>query len=495
MDIFGYEITKKIKKKDSGNNVSFVQKTDNDDAILISSGINSFVYSNFALDSDVDDASTIEIYREIAINSDVEWAIDDILNSVISFEPGVEPITPNLEDIKLSDNVKKKIVEEFDTVLRLLDFNNKGDEILRTWYVDGKYIMHKVVDNDKLTDGIKELRYIDPTNIKKILEEQKEVDSSGITLYKKPKEYYVYTDSQNYSSNTAIQVSPESITYAHSGLYDPKKKRIQSYLHKAIKPFNQLQMLEDATVIYRIARAPERRVFYVDVGNLAKGKAEQYLTSVMSNYKNKHIYDQSTGKIKNINHQMSMMEDIWLPRREGSRGTEVSTLPGGQNLGEMDDVLYFKRKLYKALGIPASRIDEENAFGIGRSNEITRDEVKFDKFINKLRKKFSFIFKDILRTQLILRNIITADDWEEYIKDAIKFSYSSEAYFTEMKEAEIHTERMEHLGTIDEYVGKYFSINYVRRNILKQSEDEIKEIDKEIEDEKKEGKIDGDEEE
>ncbi len=400
-----------------------------------------------------------------------------------------------MSNLKVSNTVKTRIREEFENVLSLLDFDRKAYDIFRRWYIDGRIFYHKMINPERPQDGITELRYIDPRKIKKVIEFDKSrdkvspADPQVNTLIPKSVEYYIYSPKglRGYE-NHGIKVAPDAICFCHSGQLDMQRNYVLSHLHKAIKALNQLRMIEDSLVIYRLSRAPERRIFYIDVGNLPKNKAEQYLREVMSRYRNKLVYDANTGEIKDDKKFMSMLEDFWLPRREGGRGTEISTLPGGQNLGELEDVKYFQKKLYKALNVPGSRLETETTFNIGRAAEITRDEVKFQKFIARLRKRFSELFMDLLKTQLILKGVLTLEEWEE-MKNHVQFDYVADNYFTELKEIEIRNERMNQVNVMDPYVGKYFSVEYMRRQVLKQTEQEIKEIDKQIESEMESGII------
>jgi len=434
----------------------------------------------------------------MANDPDIEWALDDIINESLNFDPDIKTVDINLSKTELSDKIKDSIREEFEYIQRLLNFYKKGDEIFRRWYIDGRIYFHKIVNNNKVSEGLKEIRYIEPSNIKKVVEEDKTIKENGVEVFRKGETYYTYTNkSENNTQNQQarsqsvvkiLKIPAEAITYVHSGIFDPKTNLVLSYLHKSIKPHNQMRMLEDATAIYKIARAPSRRVFYVDVGQLSKTNAESYMRGLMNNFKNKAVYDANTGSVKNNAHHLSMLEDIWLPRRDGGRGTEVSTLDTANGFSDMDEVLYFRNKLYKALHIPVSRLDEGATFGLGRSSEITRDEVKFGKFITKLRKKFSYLFMDILYTQLIIKKIITDADWAS-IKNEITFDYNQDSYFSELKESEIFSGRVEQLESINDYVGRYWSVAYIRKNILKQTEEEIEEIDKEIAEELKAGEI------
>jgi hypothetical protein len=448
----------------------------------------------------------IKRYREMALHPEVDSAIEDIVNEALVSDTNDSPIKIELSNLNASDSLKKKIREEFKNILELLDFDRKSHEIYRNWYVDGRLYYHKVIDLKNPQDGIKELRYIDAMKMRYIRQEKKSKkdktagyirneDNPMDYTFPQIEEYFVYQPkgqnptgafgNNNNSANSGIRMSKDSITYCTSGLVDRNKNTVLSYLHKSIKALNQLRMIEDSLVIYRLSRAPERRIFYIDVGNLPKQKAEQYLRDVMMRYRNKLVYDASTGEIRDDKKFMSMLEDFWLPRREGGRGTEITTLPGGQNLGEITDIEYFKKKLYRALNVPPSRMDGEGGFNLGRSSEILRDELKFTKFVGRLRKRFSGMFYDMLKTQLILKNIITPEDWKE-MSEHIQFDFLYDNHFSELKEAELMTERLNMAATAEPYIGKYYSQDYVRRKILRQSDEEIVEQDilikKEIED-------------
>ena len=501
-EIFGINInwanskTSKQVIADDKNTKSFVEKTQEDGAIVLDDGINnSFLFSfdeKFTTEKDL-----IEKYRYMALDVDIDWAIDDIVNELFTFDSENKVVDIDLTQTKLTESIKTKITEEFDTVINLLDFNNIGDDIFRKWFIDGRLFIHKLVNQNKLDEGIKQLRFVDPISIKKVAE-QNFVEEDGIRIYKEPTIYYVYKKQDDAKigdtvHTSIIKVPEQAITYVHSGIKDPKTNSILSYLHRAIKPHNMLNKLEDATIIYKLARAPSRRVFYVDVGNLPKTSAEQYMRSIMNNFKNKMVYDSSTGELKEQTNHMSMLEDIWLPRREGSRGTEVSTLDGVNGFSDMDEVLYFRDKLFRSMQIPPSRIEQGAQFNLGRSSEITRDEVKFNKYIGKLRKKFSEMFRDLLKTQLLMKKVITEDDWLEF-KQQINFEFNSDSFFYELKEAEILTARLEQLAEVEQYVGKYFSIEQVHTDILKRSEEETKKTEEQINKEIKEGKHDDGEE-
>ena len=428
-------------------------------------------------------------YRGLALFPEVDNAIEDICNEAIVMGTDRKPVKVGLGKVKLSESIKIKIQNEFDQVLRLMDFHKKAYEIFRRWYVDSKLFYQMVIDEKDPMKGIVELRPIDPTKIKRIrkVKRSKNDGSKSISLVEGVEEYYVYTNTDKDSiyptSNTGINITKDSIAYANSGLVDANSKRVVGYLQKAIRPVNMLRQIEDAVVVYRVSRAPERRVFYIDVGNLPKQKAEQYLREVMQRYRTKMIYDQGTGQVNDSRDHMSMLEDYYLPRREGGRGTEISTLPGGQNLGQMEDVEYLLKKVYTALNVPITRMMADNGFNMGRSAEITRDEVKFHKYIERLRTRFSHIFLHALRAQCILKGILTEDDWNEISPD-IEMIFNRDSYFTELKENEILTNRLQMLGQIQPLIGQYFSQEYVKRNILRMSDEEIllmqNQIDKEM---------------
>jgi len=480
--LFGFSL-ERAKKVPKGP--SFVQKDSMDGSQPIVGG----GYYGYSVDFDGavrNDYELISRYREMVMQPECDSAVDDIVNETICGNFDDVPVEVELSNLKASDKIKKLIREEFETVLRLLDFENRSYEIFRRWYVDGRLFYHKIIDPKNPAGGLAELRYIDPRKIRKVTEyEQKKPDQMrGVDLNQqltqKAAEYFLYNPKGlKNSTNQGMKITIDSVTYCHSGIQDLNKNMTLSHLHKAIKAVNQLRMIEDSLVIYRLSRAPERRIFYIDVGNLPKNKAEQYLREVMGRYRNKMVYDSNTGEIKDDKKFMSMMEDFWLPRREGGRGTEISTLPGGQNLGELEDVKYFQKKLYKALNVPSSRLETETTFNIGRAAEITRDEVKFQKFIARLRKRFSELFSDILKTQLILKGVMSLEEWED-MKNHIQFDFIADNYFTELKEIEIRNERMNQVAAMDAYVGKYFSVEYMRRQVLKQTDVEIKEIDEQI---------------
>ena len=489
--LFGFSL-ERAKKVPKGP--SFVQKDSLDGSQPIVGG----GYYGYSVDFDGQIRNEYELitrYREMVLQPECDSAVDDVVNETICGNFDDVPVAVELSNLKVSSKVKNLIREEFEEILRLLDFENRSYEIFRRWYVDGRLFFHKVIDPKKPRTGLIELRYVDPRKIRKVTEyESKSPElmrgvDLNTALSRKSADYFLYNPKGlKNSTNQGMKIAPDSITYVHSGIQDLNKNMVLSHLHKAIKAVNQLRMIEDSLVIYRLSRAPERRIFYIDVGNLPKNKAEQYLREVMGRYRNKLVYDANTGEIKDDKKFMSMLEDFWLPRREGGRGTEISTLPGGQNLGELEDVKYFQKKLYKSLNVPNSRLETETTFNIGRAAEITRDEVKFQKFVARLRKRFSELFMDLLKTQLVLKGIITLEDWEE-MKEHIQFDYIADNYFSELKDIEIRNERMNEVAQMDPYVGKYFSAEYIRKQILKQTDIEVKEIDKQIEKEINDGTI------
>jgi hypothetical protein len=482
-ELFGFRITRANQGK--GSDAFTAPSTDDGTLDVVSGGGH---YASI-LDMDGRDKNELDLirrYRDIAQQPECDSAIEDIVNEAIVSDERDKSVSVSLDRLDISQNIKSKIREEFDEVLRLMDFNAKGHDIFRRWYVDGRIYYHKVIDTKNPRKGIKELRYIDPRKIKKVRENKKQIDAkTGIDMVKQVDDFYLYNDKgfdMASGPSSGIRITFDSISYCPSGLVDMHKGTVLSHLNKAIKPVNQLRMIEDALVIYRISRAPERRIFYIDVGNLPKIKAESYLKDVMNRYRNKLVYDARTGEIRDDRNHMSMLEDFWLPRREGGRGTEITTLPGGSNLGEIDDITYFQKKLYRSLNVPVSRLAEESGFQIGRSDNITRDELKFTKFTQRLRKKFSVLFSDILRTQLILKGVIAAEEWETF-KEHIQYDYLADGHFAELKAAEVLRERLDMLGQVESYVGTYFSKEYVKKNILRQSDEEIEEIQNQIKDE------------
>lgn len=487
----GERIAPKLEREEIKANASFAPPDLDDGAMPISSGVYFSSYMDF--DGGIKStADMIRKYREMALYPEVEMAIDDICNEAVVYDDTKRPVEIVVDNRKLSPKIKTKIEEEFDEILRLLKFQDKGYEIFRKWYIDGRLYYHKIIDKENPKKGLVELRPIESTHIRKVRNVQKKKDkATNADLVTKVDEFFVYSEREETSTTTAaftpatptkgVKIATDSICYIHSGLFDSGKKRVLSYVHKALKPLNQLKMVEDAVVIYRLSRAPERRVFYIDVGNLPKNKAEQYLKDIMNRYRNKLVYDASTGELKDERRHMTMLEDFWMPRREGGKGTEVSTLPGGQNLGQMDDVLYFQKKLYKSLNVPMSRLEtDQNGFNMGRQAEITRDELKFFRFIERLRKKFAELFLDALKTQLLLKGVITKEDWD-YIHPMIRFDFRKDSYFTEAKENEIMTNRLNLVNSADPYLGKYFSKSYIQKNILRLTEEEVADINAQVE--------------
>lgn len=443
------------------------------------------------------EAELITKYRDMALQPELDLAIEDIINEALVFDNSGQCVSMNMDDATdIPEVVKKKLTEEFNIILKLLEFSDKGHDIFRNWYVDGRMYYHLLYDEKSTKKGISALELLDPRKVKKVREVRKEKDpKSGADVVKEIHEYFVYNEqgvlnsniNSGATSNTMMgtRIKKDNIVYVPSGLMDAKRLMMISYLHKAIKPFNQLRMVEDALVIYRLARAPERRLFYIDVGTMSTQKANQYVKSIQQNFRNKLVYDAQTGEIRDDRKFMSMLEDFWLPRREGGKGTEISTLPGGQNLGDIEDVLYFQKKLYKSLNIPISRLETETGFSLGRTTEITRDELKFAKFISKLRNKFTLLFDELMKIQCVMKNICTVDEWKEY-KEKIWYDFKKDNNFDELKESELLRDRLDMLNQISPYIGQYFSRDWVRKNILKLTDEEINLMDKEIEKDKKE---------
>ena len=484
-ELFGFEINRKSSKQKELP--SFVPKTDEDGSGVIQAGGHFGAYIDMDGDKFKNEVDLILKYRDIASQPECDAAVEDIINESIVGNNDEAPVNLVLDELEISDKLKEAVKFEFDTVLKLLNFNAYAHDIYRKWYIDGRLPYHIIIDKNSPKKGIQELRYIDPTKLRKVKEvEEKQDPKTGAKIIEKSDEFFLFQDKLMSGAEQGLKIYPDAIAYCTSGQMDPGRKRILSYLHKALKPVNQLRMMEDSLVIYRISRAPERRIFYIDVGNLPKGKAEEYLRGIMNQYRNKLVYDASTGDIKDDKKHMSMLEDFFLPRREGGRGTEITTLPGGENLGQIDDIIYFQKKLYKSLNVPVNRLEQEAQFTLGRSSEITRDEVKFKKFIDRLRKRFSDLFMQLLKTQLLLKGIITESDWKDW-KESIAFDYIEDNYFSELKQSEMLRERFEMLGNLDEYVGKYISNEWIRKNVLRQTDDEIEEIQKQIDQETKDG--------
>ena len=493
-NLFGYSLA---RKKGQATGPSFVRKDSDDAAAPIAAGgyFGQYVDLGDAVNKE-SDSDIIGRYREMAIHPECDSAVNDIVNEAIAGDLDNHPVDIELSNLMVSDKLKRVIRDEFSNILSLLDFDRKAYDLFRRWYIDGRLFFHKMIDVQNPSAGITELRYIDPRKIKKVIEYDQPkdrlrapVDPETAVLAPKSIEYYIYSPKglKGYEK-AGVKIAPDAICYVHSGVVDMQRNMVLSHLHKAIKALNQLRMIEDSLVIYRLSRAPERRIFYIDVGNLPKQKAEQYLREVMSRYRNKLVYNADTGEIRDDKKFMSMLEDFWLPRREGGRGTEITTLPGGQNLGELEDVKYFQKKLYRALNVPESRLESESTFNLGRSAEITRDEVKFQKFISRLRKRFGDLFNDLLKTQLVLKGVISLDEWDD-MKEHIQYDFIADNYFSELKEKEILNERLALLAQMDVYAGKYFSLEYLRRQVLKQTDDEIAEIDEQMQQEMADGKL------
>ena len=493
-ELFGFEFKRKVEPVDIP---SFTPKAADDGAMVVAEG---GVYGTFVdLDGAVrTEAELVNKYREVAMHPEVEMAIDDIVNEAIVADPKKQIVSINLDDLEQPDKIKKMILEEFDNVVDLLEFNQHAYEIFKKWYVDGRLLYHCMIDETKPREGIKELRYIDPRKIRKVRTQKKRKVSatSNLTVPQTGEEFYIYNEkgfskTAGVPNNVApfqdtgaqgLKIAVDSIVNVSSGLVNVNGDLVIGYLQKAIKPLNMLKAMEDSLVIYRISRAPERRIFYIDVGNLPKPKAEQYLRDVMTRFKNKVVYDSATGEIRDDRKHMTMLEDFWLPRREGGKGTEITTLPGGQNLGQMDDVTYFQNKLYKSLNVPIGRMDPSAQYSFGRATEITRDEVKFAKFVTRLRLRFADLFTRILEKQLILKGIITSEDWAEF-KTNFKYEFAEDNHFAELRNTEILRDRVSMLRDVDDYTGKYYSHEWIRRNVLYQTEEDMKEIDEQIKEE------------
>ena len=482
MEIFGFEI-KKTKQEEQQplqlavSQPSFVPPVNDDGAVIVSGGGVVGTYVDLEGTARTE-AELITRYRQLSLQPEIETAVEEIVGEMISYDSNQEQVNINLDGLDYSKGLKDKITEEFDEVKKLLDFSSSGFDIIRRWYVDGRLYYHVVIDVNNPQDGIKELRYIDPRKIRKIREIKK--DRKTLVVQN---EYYMYNDKgfqakEVTSSTNGLRIAKDSIVLVSSGLLDENNSYVLSYLHKAIKPMNQLRMLEDASVIYRLTRAPERRVFYIDVGNLPKMKAEQYLADMMQRHKNRLVYDAATGEVRDDRKFMTMTEDFWIPRREGGKGTEITTLPPGANLGQMDDVLYFQKRLYQSLHVPTSRLNSEQGFSLGRSSEITREELRFSKFVDRLRMKFSVLFKDALGKQLVLKGVVAQEELLE-IMSKIKFDYVQDGYFTELKESEIITNRVNTVKNMEDMIGVYYSRNYVRKKVLRLSDDDVEQMEEE----------------
>ena len=481
-ELFGFSITRLKKQSDPKQSFTVAPADDGTQTIAAGGYFGQYLDMEGTAKTEAD---LIRRYREISLHPECDLAIEDIVNEAIVANENKEAVRVNVNNLPYGNDVRRKIEDEFKEVLRLMQFNTKGHDIFRRWYVDGRIFYQKVIDRNSTTKGITELKYLDPRKIKRIREVRKKrpegvTGPNMLTVVDEFVEYYLFNEKGVINSTSGgIKIAPDTIAYCPSGLIDQTKNMVLSYMHKAIKPVNQLRMIEDAAVIYRIARAPERRIFKIDVGNLPKQKAEQYLRDVMARYRNKLVYDASTGEIRDDRNYMSMLEDFWLPSREGGRGTDISTLPGGQNLGEITDIEYFRSKLYRSLNVPTSRLESSSGFNLGRASEITRDELKFTKFVQRLRKKFTELFNDILRTQLILKGIINEEDWQS-VRDSITYDFLQDGHFAELKNTELMRERLQLANEMRDYIGKFYSVDYVRKNILKQNAREIEEIDNQI---------------
>ena len=479
-EIFGFKIERKSEERPNANVPAFALPENEDGSIMFAGGGAYGSYLNMEGEYK-NEVELIYKYREMSSLSDCEVAIENVVNEAIVAGKGERPVNILLDNLSLTESIKTKIRNEFDIILDLLNFNNYGHEIFRRWYVEGRLYYHIMIDENDPSRGIVELRSLDATKIKKITQVNKEKKQDSIDV--KINEVFNYNPAGlNAQNRQGILISRDSIAYCTSGLLDKRKKMVLSYLHKAIKPLNQLRMVEDAIVIYRISRAPERRIFYIDVGNLPKVKAEQYIRDIMTRYKNRLVYDSESGEVRDDRRHQSMLEDYWLPRREGGRGTEITTLPGGENLGQLDDVEYFQRKLYKAMHVPVSRLEADSGFSLGRESEITRDELLFSKFVHKLQIRFSSVFQEIMEKQLILKKIMTSSEWNA-VKDKIQYDFTSDHFYTELKQQEILNARMTLARDSEDFVGKYYSKEWFRTNILRQTEEEAQLEDERIESE------------
>jgi hypothetical protein len=486
--LFGFEI-KRVGSKDKDEKLKSVVTAKDDDGAgyVTASGAGHYgQYVDIDGTGAKDNYQLIMKYRGISEHPECDAAIEDIVNEAIVIDDETPGVSLVLDDIEASEKIKNEIKEEFSNILRMLNFASDGHDIFRRWYIDGKIYHHLVVDPSNEKVGIQDIRFIDSPKMRKVKEIKKKKDQlTNADLIENVKEYYVYQEAPGGQHKQAVKFTEDSISYLTSGLLDNQRKKVLSHLQKAIKPVNQLRMMEDSLVIYRLARAPERRIFYIDVGNLPKGKAEEYMKNIMAKYRNKLVYDANTGDLRDDRKHMSMLEDFWLPRREGNRSTEISSLPGGDNLGQIDDIIYFQKRLYKSLNVPVARLEQESQFSLGRSTEISRDEVKFQKFIDRLRNRFSQLFLRILAKQLVLKKVITEADWSKWERD-IKIDYNKDNHFAELKETEILKERLGTLDMVNPYVGEYFTKDWIMKNVLKLSEEEMKDLEDEVEKENEE---------
>lgn len=486
LQFFGFTISKTAdteaekRKKLLEQPASFVPPTSEDGSTAIAAGGYYGQYLDIEGDAAKTDVDLIRKYRISAEQPECDMAIENIVNAAIVHDTDDTCVDLNMDALEVPASIKKEVKAEFDHVLKLLNFNLNGQDIFRRWYIDGRVYYHIIIDEENRDEGIQELRAVDALRIRKVREIKEETDTkTGARIVKTLDEYFLYQDGGLQKSDVGLKINKDAVCYIPSGILDATRKRVLSPLHKALKPVNQLRMMEDALVIYRLSRAPERRIFYIDVGNLPKGKAEEYMRNIMNQYRNKLVYDAVSGEIRDDRKHMSMLEDFWLPRREGGRGTEISTLPGGDNLSQIDDIIFFQKKLYRSLNVPVNRLESDTGFNLGKASEITRDEVTFQLFVNKLRKKFSALFFELLRMQLILKNVITPEEWSEF-RENMKIDFRQDNYFTELKENEIMQERLNLLNAVMPYVGRYYSDMWVRRKILQQTDEDIEKMDEEI---------------
>lgn len=488
LKLFGFQLSRVQKNKEEKEKLpSIVPPTDEEGSgYSTAAGAYFGQYINIDGNDSKNHAQLINQYRGVALHPEVDDAIDNIVNEAVTSSDEESSVTIKLEKVKLSSGIKKKITDEFDGIISMLNFNEMGYEIFKRWYIDGRLYHHLIVEKGKEKNGIVDIRPIDAAKIRKIKEVKTKKDElTGAKIVENVVEYFIYQEKPGHQAD-GVKLTADSVSYVTSGLLDADRKRVISYLHKALKPINQLRMMEDSLVIYRLARAPERRIFYIDIGNLPKGKAEEYMKGIMARYRNKIVYDAETGNIKDDRKHMSMLEDFWLPRREGGRGTEISTLPGGDNLGQIEDVIYFQKRLYRSLNVPISRMDTENTpFNLGRSNEISRDELRFQKFIDRLRMRFSMLFLEILKKQLMLKGILTEEDWDD-IKNDLVVDFMRDNYFAELKETEILRERVQTLTLLNDFVGTYVSKEWVMKNVLRFDEDDITKMKAQMDKEKQE---------
>ena len=483
LKIFGFEIRRANKKEEDKKLQSIVPRQDDDGAgYVTASGSHYGQYINIDGDDSKDNHQMIMKYRGVSTHPEVDAAIEDIINESISASENEQAVKVTLDKVEVSDQIKKGITEEFDNIISMLDFANNGHDMFKRWYIDGRLYHHLVVNESNIKAGIQEIRPIDSAKVRKVKQVKKKKDPiTGAMIVESVDEYYIYQEKPG-SQTSGVKLSNDSVSYVTSGLLSADRKKVVSHLHKALKPINQLRMMEDSLVIYRLARAPERRIFYINVGNLPRGKSEQYMKDIMARYRNKLVYDADTGQIRDDRKHMSMLEDFWLPRREGGRGTEFSTLPGGENLVQIDDIVYFQKRLYRSLNVPIARLEQEQQFSLGRSTEISRDELKFQKFIDRLRKRFSMLFLEILKKQLVMKGLITEEDWNEWKNDLI-IDYTRDNHFTELKDAELLRERLQTLDQVSQYVGDYFSKEWVMKNVLQFDDDDIKQVSQQSDEE------------